>query len=93
MAVLLDGQRITFAAGDVEVGSGLLCQSHGVNLGAWVPKPGHTTHAQYAGPAWTSEIQVRTRDDGVVIVRCSQLGFFVKHLVEGALIREGYRLG
>jgi hypothetical protein len=71
VAVLLDGQRMTFAAGDLEVGSGLLCQSHGVNLGAWVPKPGHTTHEQYAGPDWTSEIQIRTRNNGVVIVRCT----------------------
>lgn len=71
VAVLLDGQKFSFAAGDLRVGDGILCQSRGVSIGAWVPKPGHTTHAQYVGPAWTSLIQIHTRDDGVVIARCS----------------------
>lgn len=71
VAVLEGGQKVAFAAGDLTVGDGLLCQSQGLNVGAWVPKPGHTTRAHVVGPFYTASIQIRTRDDGVVIARCA----------------------
>jgi hypothetical protein len=69
--VLQSGQRISFAAGDLVTGDGILCQSFGLQLGAWVPKPGLSTGATLQGPAWTASIHVRRRPDGVVIARCS----------------------
>jgi len=70
-AVLQGGQRISFAAGDLVTGDGILCQSNGLQVGAWVPKRGVSTAATLPGPAWTASIHVRTKPDGVVIARCS----------------------
>jgi hypothetical protein len=70
-ATLGGGQKITFAAGDLAAGDSLLCQSQGVLVGAFVPKPGHTTSASFVGTGHTTTIQIRVRDDGVVIARCS----------------------
>ena len=69
--VLQSGQRISFAPGDLVTGDGILCQSFGLQIGAWVPKPGLSTAATLPGPASTASIHVRTRPDGVVIARCS----------------------
>ena len=71
--VLEEGQKIAFAAGDLAVGDGLLCESRGLRVGAWVPRPGRTTHAQVvAGDgSWAASIRIYARDDGAVIVRCS----------------------
>ena len=71
VAILEDGQKIAFAAGDLAVGDGLICESRGLRVGAWVPKPGHTTRSQLVGNNWTASIQIHTQDDGAVIVRCS----------------------
>lgn len=73
VAVLEGGQKIAFAAGDLVAGDGLLCESRGVRVGAWVPRPGTTTHSQLvaADSSWKASIRVRTRADGAVIVRCS----------------------
>jgi len=70
-ATLGGGQRVAFAAGDLSVGDSLLCESHGVLVGAFVPKPGHTTGASFEGTGYTATIQIRARADGVVIARCS----------------------
>jgi len=70
-AVLESGQKIAFAAGDLTTGAGLLCENQGVRVGAWVPRPGHTTHARFVGSEWTASIRIRTRTDGAVIVHCS----------------------
>ena len=70
-AVLESGQKIAFAAGDLSTGSGLLCENRGVRVGAWVPKPGHTTTSQFVGSEWTASIRIHARTDGAVIVRCS----------------------
>lgn len=69
--VLENGEKIAFAPGDLAVGDGLLCESGGLRVGAWVPKPRHTTHAQLVGSNWTASIRVRARVDGSVIVHCS----------------------
>ena len=69
--VLQSGQRISFAPGDLVTGDGILCQSFGLQIGAWVPKPGLSTTAALPGPAWTASVHVRTKPDGVVIARCS----------------------
>ena len=69
--VLQSGQRISFAAGDLVTGDGILCQSFGLQVGAWVPKRGVSTVQSLQGPAWTASIRVRMRPDGVVIARCS----------------------
>ena len=70
-AVIFSGQKIAFAAGDLAVGDALLCENHGVLVGARVPKPGQTTHAQFVGSQYTASIKIQTRDDGVVIARCA----------------------
>jgi len=70
-AVLENGQKIAFAAGDLEVGDGLLCESGGLRVGAWVPSPRHTTSAHLTGSNWTASIRVRSRGDGSVIASCS----------------------
>ena len=51
-------------------GDSLLCENFGVLVGAKVPKPGHTTTAQFVGSEHTATIKIRVRDDGVVIARC-----------------------
>jgi hypothetical protein len=70
-AVLESGQKIAFAAGDLSTGSGLLCENRGVRVGAWVPRPGHTTTSQFVGSEWTASIRIHARTDGAVIVHCS----------------------
>jgi hypothetical protein len=69
-AVLAAGQKITFAAGDLATGDGLLCENQGVLVGAYVPKPGHTARNHLVGSQGTASIEIRTRLDGVVIARC-----------------------
>lgn len=69
--MLEGGQKIAFAADDLTAGDGLLCQSQGLNVGAWVPKPGHSTRAQVVGPLYTASIRIHTREDGVVIAPCA----------------------
>jgi hypothetical protein len=73
VATLEAGQKIAFAPGDLAVGDGLMCESGGLSVGAWVPKPGHTTRSRLvnANATWTASIQIHTRNDGAVIVRCS----------------------
>ena len=71
VAVLEGGQKIAFAAGDLVTGDGLLCENQGVRVGAWVPRPGHTTHSQVVGSEWSASIRIHTRGDGAVIVHCS----------------------
>jgi hypothetical protein len=71
VASLGGGQKIAFAAGDLAVGDALLCENHGVLVGAKVPKPGHTTRGQFAGSGWTATISIHMRNDGVVIARCA----------------------
>jgi hypothetical protein len=71
VAVLQSGQKIAFAAGDLTTGAGLLCENNGVRVGAWVPKPGHTTHSQFVGSEWTASFRIHMRTDGAVIARCS----------------------
>ena len=56
VVVLEGGQKIAFAAGDLTPGAGLLCENQGVRVGAWVPKPGHTSRSAVR----------RIRVDGVV---------------------------
>jgi hypothetical protein len=70
VAVLSVGQKITFAAGDLAVGDGLLCENQGVLVGAYVPKPGHTARNRLVGSEGTASIEIHTRSDGVVIARC-----------------------
>ena len=71
VVVLQGGQKIAFAAGDLATGDGLLCENKGVRVGAWVPKPGHTSRSQFVGSEWTASFRVHTRTDGTVIARCS----------------------
>ncbi len=73
VATLEAGQKIAYAAGDLKPGDGLVCQSGGLNVGALVPKSGHTSGARQvnANSTWTASITIRARDDGAVIVRCS----------------------
>ena len=71
VAVLEEGQKIAFAAGDLVQGDGLLCESGGLRVGAWVPKRGVTSHSSVSGPNWTASIRVHSRIDGVVIARCA----------------------
>lgn len=73
VAILEEGQKIAFAAGDLAVGDGLACEAGGLVVGAWVPKPGHTSNARLVNGDATStaSIKIQARDDGVVIVRCS----------------------
>jgi hypothetical protein len=71
VAVLEEGQKIAFAAGDLEQGDGLLCESGGLRVGAWVPKRGVTSHSTVSGPNWTASIRIHSRADGVVIARCA----------------------
>ncbi len=65
------GQKFSFAAGDLAVGDSMLCSNHGVLVGARVPKPGHTTVAQFVGSEWTATIKIHVRRHGVVIARCA----------------------
>jgi hypothetical protein len=69
--VLQGGEKIAFAPGDLTPGAGLLCENKGVRVGAWVPKPGHTSRAQFVGSEWTASFRIHTRTDGAVIARCS----------------------
>jgi hypothetical protein len=73
VATLEAGQKIAFAPGDLTVGDGLICESGGMSVGAWVPKPGHITHSRQVNADATkvATIEIRTRDDGTVIARCS----------------------
>jgi hypothetical protein len=70
-AILEGGQKIAFAAGDLSRGDGLVCESQGLRVGAWVPKRGLTSHASLIGPNWTATISVHARANGVVIARCA----------------------
>lgn len=70
-AMIFGGQKIAFKAGDLAVGDNLLCEHYGVLVGAKVPKPGHTTTAQFVGSEHTATIKIHVRDDGVVIARCA----------------------
>jgi hypothetical protein len=72
VATLAAGQKIAFAPGDLIVGDGLLCESAGMSVGAWVPNPGHSTHSRQVNADATrvATIVIRTRDDGTVIARC-----------------------
>ena len=69
-AVLSAGEKLTFAAGDLAAGDSLLCENHGVLVGAYVPKPGHTAQAQLVASEGTATIRIHARADGVVIARC-----------------------
>lgn len=69
-AVLSAGQKITFAAGDLAAGDGLLCENQGVLVGAYVPKPGRTASNQLVGSQATATIVIHAKLDGVVIARC-----------------------
>jgi hypothetical protein len=69
-AIVFGGQKRAFKAGDLAVGDSLLCENFGVLVGARVPKPGHTTTAQFVGSEHTATIKIRVRNDGVVIARC-----------------------
>ena len=69
-ATIFGGQKIAFKAKDLAAGDSLLCNNYGVLVGARVPKPGHTTTAQFVGSEHTATITVHVRDDGVVIARC-----------------------
>jgi len=71
LVVLQGGQKIAFAPGDLVAGDGLLCENNGVRVGAWVPKPGRTSRAQFVGSEWTASFRIHTRPDGAVIARCS----------------------
>jgi len=73
VATLEAGQKIAFAPGDLVAGDSLICESRGLSVGAYVPRPGHTTSAQQvnANATWTASIVIRTRNDGSVIARCS----------------------
>jgi hypothetical protein len=51
------GEKIAFAASDLAVGDGVLCENHGVLVGAPVPKLGQTTVAQFVGSDWTATIK------------------------------------
>jgi hypothetical protein len=72
VATLAAGQKIAFAAGDLVVGDGLICESEGMTVGAWVPQPGHATHARQVNADATkvATIEIRTKDNGAVIARC-----------------------
>lgn len=72
-AMLEAGQKIAFAPGDLAVGDGLVCESGGLTVGAWVPRPGRTTRARLvnADATGTASIEIHTRNDGAVIARCS----------------------
>jgi hypothetical protein len=65
------GQRLLFAAGDLAAGDPLLCENHGVLIGAQVPMSGHTTTAQFVGSEWRATIKIRVRNDGVVTAACA----------------------
>ena len=69
-AIIFGGQKIAFASGDLAIGDSLLCENFGVLVGAKVPKPGHTTTAQFVGSEHTATIKIHVREDGVVIARC-----------------------
>ena len=69
--MLQSGQKFSFAAGDLKVGTGLVCEHNGVVTGAWVPRPGHTTSAHLTGLYDTASISIHVRRDGVVIARCA----------------------
>ena len=71
IAILEGGQKIAFAAGDLSRGDGLLCESQGLRVGAWVPRRGLTSHSSVSGPNWTATIHIHARSDGVVIARCA----------------------
>jgi hypothetical protein len=70
VAIIFGGQKIAFKAGDLAVGDSVLCENFGVLVGARVPKSGHTTHAHFVGSEHTASIEIRRREDGVVIARC-----------------------
>lgn len=70
-STIFGGQKIAFKAGDLAVGDSLLCEHFGVLVGARVPKPAHTTHAQFVGSEHAGSIKIHMRGDGVVIARCS----------------------
>jgi hypothetical protein len=69
-AVVEEGEPEVFSPGELDIGDGVLCESHGLRVGAWVPKPRHETRAQAAGPTSTASIRIRTLVNGFVIVRC-----------------------
>ena len=71
VVTFFSGQRIVFAVGDLAVGDSLLCENHGVLVGARVPTQSHTTVAQFAGSEWTATVKVHMTNDGVVIARCA----------------------
>jgi len=73
VATLAAGQKIAFAPGDLVVGDGLICESGGMTVGAWVPERGHSTHSQQVNADATrvATIEIRTKDDGTVIARCA----------------------
>ncbi|HUO71256.1 MAG TPA: hypothetical protein VMU39_10800 [Solirubrobacteraceae bacterium] len=70
-AIIFNFQKIAFAAGDLRTGEGIVCESHGLRIGVWVPKPGHQTHTGLTGSVGTAAMTVKTRRNGVVIARCS----------------------
>jgi hypothetical protein len=70
-ATIFSGQKIAFKPGDLAAGDSLLCENRGVLIGAKVPKPGHTTSAQFVGTGATASIKIHVRADGVVIARCA----------------------
>lgn len=71
-AILEEGQKISFAAGDLAVGDGLVCEAAGIVVGGRVPKRGRTRSARLvnADATATATIKIQARDDGVVIARC-----------------------
>ncbi|HVP74833.1 MAG TPA: hypothetical protein VMS63_02335 [Gaiellaceae bacterium] len=73
VATLEAGQKIAFARGDLVVGDGLICESGGMSVGAWVPNPGQATHSRQVNADGTrvATIEIRTKDDGTVIAGCS----------------------
>ena len=71
VAILEGGEKIAWAAGDLVTGDGILCESQGLRIGGWVPKPGRTSHASWTGSDWTATIRIHARLNGVVIARCA----------------------
>jgi len=70
-ALIFNFQRYAFAAGDLRAGDGIVCESHGLRIGVWVPKPGRRTETALTGSVGTAAMTVRTRRDGVVVASCS----------------------
>jgi siroheme synthase len=64
------GQRVVFKRGTIRIGALITCRSHGLHVGAHVPKRGQSVIGTADGVSGGATIRITTRAKGSVVATC-----------------------